>query len=740
MRAKRLSNKIKLKVVENVKHNFPELSTDSSINELILNAIEDTEYDAHLFRISTGAGKSERLVDVLSGLKREDKYLVVCDTNQNIDEQVKKLNDYFDKKTNPIGTPLDKSYVPSYFNYEHSCATSLKGKNVMCNKLTSKEGEDNAFKEKYPKGSYIPVSECEKCFFKQVDIEDDVACNYWNQADSFIDGRLFPNIYLTHFNTLYNEASELFKTAIPKKKRLKVPEDPNDINNDKYKTITRRCNPIKAIIVDENAIQYDKDDYQRCIVPTDAPDEKITAHKLLISVFKLAHKDLDLNLTVQEIRNLPVIYGEELKKLLDKVPTEFDAKKVLKEYKFGLAEKRKKSDTPYSDTTDVYLNVLKYLTKKKEPQHLYGMRISNGGFVQGQFKAIKNRFKKIKILYLDATMNMEIVSDAILQDKKVEEIAIDVKMSEHIKIHQLNGKTCSKTTLGVNDNVNRIIDHAKQFIVEKNLQNTKGGLITFQKMTIDGVEDENFQITAAKQLWGDNYQLVTQNQTRYFGNTRGYNGMQDCDYLIIIGDYNLPSHALESHHWNLYDKPANLTYRSEPHYNRMADGSCSQTDIKRYDDQKLQGIYEHFCIAELEQALGRGRLIHGTPKEILVYSSMPLGNNVEITSFIDPAPIFPRQVIDDEKLTEILKIGFLKDKREDIVLATSLTKGQYRHNKDEIVATLLAAGLVLKKVSYKNRDSKRINYDYFIKDESALMDNLKDLIQKDSIIEIFDPD
>ncbi|MFI3122792.1 MAG: hypothetical protein QX194_02510, partial [Methylococcales bacterium] len=247
------------------------------------------------------------------------------------------------------------------------------------------------------------------------------------------------------------------------------------------------------------------------------------------------------------------------------------------------------------------------------------MAINKGGI-----KRINNRFADSKFIYLDATMNLDLVNDAILPGKDVEKIQVDIKMSSDIKILQMTGKSCSKSSLQKNGNILQIIEHAQKYIVEHGLQDKKGGLISFKKLKVDDVVDENFVDTAAKLLWGNDYKISTGNQTRYFGNTRGYDDMQDCGYIVLIGDYNLPSHVIESQFWNLYGEPADLTNHKVDQLNRMADGTCIKTRKKLYQDPRVHNIYEHSCTAELEQALGRGRLIYGEPKIILVYSSMPL--------------------------------------------------------------------------------------------------------------------
>jgi hypothetical protein len=126
---------------------------------------------------------------------------------------------------------------------------------------------------------------------------------------------------------------------------------------------------------------------------------------------------------------------------------------------------------------------------------------------------------------------------------------------------------------------------------------------------------------------------------------------------------------------------------------------------------KRNSIYEHSCTAELEQALGRGRLIYGQSKTILVYSSMPLGDNVEITEFIDPNEIFPRQVVDLEILDLIKEIGFIQKKSADIIDVIGLNKNQWNDSKEDIFKNFIDAGFLENKLRYlKSKKYKTETY------------------------------
>ena len=153
---------------------------------------------------------------------------------------------------------------------------------------------------------------------------------------------------------------------------------------------------------------------------------------------------------------------------------------------------------------DIYENVLRYLNDK-ENRYLFGMRIDKGAFIQGGIKRIIDKFADTKIIYMDATMNLDLVADTIFKNKKVEKTAIDIKMSDDIAIYQLNGMSCSKTKLNNDGRFSEIISHVKKQLEKHNLVEKQGALITYQYLAIDGVDDLGFTNTAAKMLWGNDY-------------------------------------------------------------------------------------------------------------------------------------------------------------------------------------------------------------------------------------------
>ena len=145
---KRLPNKIKSRT-ELIQHDFPKLPSSVDINEVLTNATNDINHDAHLFRISTGSGKSVTITDFLSKQPRRDRYLLVCDTNPNIEEQVDRINLLFKDRTKnkPIETFQDlKTTIPPFMNNKFSHAMSIKGRTKMCNRIVSNSIEDEIFK------------------------------------------------------------------------------------------------------------------------------------------------------------------------------------------------------------------------------------------------------------------------------------------------------------------------------------------------------------------------------------------------------------------------------------------------------------------------------------------------------------------------------------------------------------------------------------------------------------------
>ena len=141
-RATRLANRINFDF-EKVDHTFPELYNDNNIAKSLDIAIDSSS--SQLLRISTGGGKSDQVAEVISGKPRKDTYLILCDTNENIDKHVERINKYYSKRvTNPSkipDTPItveDLRYKKINPSHKFSRAIPIKGKLAMCNKINRK--------------------------------------------------------------------------------------------------------------------------------------------------------------------------------------------------------------------------------------------------------------------------------------------------------------------------------------------------------------------------------------------------------------------------------------------------------------------------------------------------------------------------------------------------------------------------------------------------------------------------
>ena len=90
---------------------------------------------------------------------------------------------------------------------------------------------------------------------------------------------------------------------------------------------------------------------------------------------------------------------------------------------------------------------------------------------------------------------------------------------------------------------------------------------------------------------------------------------------------------------------------------------------------------------------------------------MPLGNNVEITEFIDAADVFPQQMIEQTDIELLKKIGFVDYKRSAILNATTdVTLDQWKVNQDTIIPNILTAGFTIEVIEYiksKKRKTER---------------------------------
>lgn len=100
---------------------------------------------------------------------------------------------------------------------------------------------------------------------------------------------------------------------------------------------------------------------------------------------------------------------------------------------------------------------------------------------------------------------------------------------------------------------------------------------------------------------------------------------------------------------------------------------------------------------------------------IFVYSSMPLGRNVEITEFMDAAEVFSNSILDEQGLSQIKTIGYILNKRKELMAAFGLSESQWHRNQSAVHETLIAEGFTQQDFQYK-KHKKIVTKQFYVFD------------------------
>ena len=127
--------------------------------------------------------------------------------------------------------------------------------------------------------------------------------------------------------------------------------------------------------------------------------------------------------------------------------------------------------------------------------------------------------------------------------------------------------------------------------------------------------------------------------------------------------------------------------------------------------------------------IGRGRMVHGKAKDIFYLSNEYIGSEIEVTDFVSYDDLFLR-LIDVECLETLNKIGFIQDRQGIVMAALGISRDSYIANKQYIINEFKDAGFSYSEVTYFKADSKQVTSQYFLKDQSLLLDYLEPSLKK----------
>jgi hypothetical protein len=381
--------------------------------------------------------------------------------------------------------------------------------------------------------------------------------------------------------------------------------------------------------------------------------------------------------------------------------------------------------------SELFYNITQY-AKTEELSYLNGMRVKNSKIIQSVIKSVAERYQSTPTLFLDATANESVISRLL---PNVEYHSINVKSKNDINLYQLQNKSFSSNQLTKDGLIEEVIFGLRK-LTEKYTENGKSvGLITYKtnRDLTKNTAFDDFDAFLANEIGVDDF--------AHFGGLRGLNKFDDMDCLIIVGRYCLPVGAIESHTWAIFNEAGeNWTedckcYLDSPV--RMKDGSTFSLNSQIMLNDKTRAVSEHYSLSETQQAIGRGRLIHGKAKDIYYLSNEYLGSNIEVTGFLSYNDLFSREIVDpdykiiDPVMLEALKVtGFFKDTQVGMMEVLNLTKAKVQDNEDRIIRELLDAGFTRQQINYKDFNRKNHSTNFYVKNDQLLMEYLNPKMKK----------
>lgn len=432
------------------------------------------------------------------------------------------------------------------------------------------------------------------------------------------------------------------------------------------------------IIIDENVFQKDGD-YSENYTSKFQSIVKIIDYVNTGKSLEEAVIDNRIDLIRDNIANVP-----------NKKPKFTNAAQYLQDY-----SSNKEKISSYS----LLLENLTQYAITENPSYLHGVRLENNVIRQSILKPISNRHINIPTLFLDATANAVVIKK-LFTDIDYHEIY--VKSKPGINLYQLCNKTITKKFIANKENQEHIIIGLHK--LKNKYKNI--GLITYKK--IDGIND--FDRFMANQLKIDVYD--------HFGNLRGINKFSEVDCLIILGRYCININALQEYSYAIFNNIGDQERSYLNSYVRMKDGTSQLLNSKIHNDPITRAISDHFSLSETQQAIGRGRMIHGKPKDIYYLSNEHIGSNIEVTGFLNYDDMFFKPLIGPGYLAKVNEIGFIKDKQKIFIDELGLTRRYTEQYPDKIIKELLDDAFICQKVIYQNKHRKKVEDIYFIKDNN----------------------
>ena len=160
----------------------------------------------------------------------------------------------------------------------------------------------------------------------------------------------------------------------------------------------------------------------------------------------------------------------------------------------------------------------------------------------------------------------------------------------------------------------------------------------------------------------------------------------------------------------------------------MKNGDCYTVNNNVYLDPRVDKVYSLLVQNETVQAIGRGRLIHGAPKDIFYFSNLCLRDEVQISDFIHYEP---KQEPKALKLIEnIQKIGFCISKPgalKEFGASETLARADHIPKLEE---ELFAFGIVKYWALVKTKGRHDRDWSYYVYDYNKWISHFEEKGQK----------
>ena len=205
-----------------------------------------------------------------------------------------------------------------------------------------------------------------------------------------------------------------------------------------------------------------------------------------------------------------------------------------------------------------------------------------------------------RVIVLDATADLYITSKII--GRELAEYRVDIEKSQYTKVTQIYNTGASKNK----KNDKRY--NAARFAYLKRRQESGAKIIS---------NKDEVQVHGFGELW--------------FGKCRGFNNYEAVPELHIAAGYNLPPSAIENAARAIYWDIDNLSFDMGKVKTTTRGTVVSEY---RYLDENVAKVERYLAVAELEQAIHRGRLIRrseSTPLHVYIHTNKPVNVTVDET-------------------------------------------------------------------------------------------------------------